>query len=107
MRFVMVHYDFGVYLGNCMGLGFFSMLDTAGQSTAVTFDTVDEIKAHVNSWEVSPEGLPFDQSKIWFVPVETDANYASIADLKKAGLSHMLGDMEVDALRYAEPAGRA
>lgn len=86
-----------------MGFGLWTLLDCAGQPSAVTFETVDQIKAHIASWDAG-----FDQGRVWFAPVTpTDGNYATIADLKFAGLSHMMGCMETDALRYAEPAGHA
>lgn len=41
----------GVYVGNALGLGFWSKLDDADQDTAVTFDSVEDAKEHVCSWE--------------------------------------------------------
>lgn len=41
------------------------------------------------------------------VPVDCEGNWATIAILKKAGLGDLLGDMEADVLRFAEPMGSA
>jgi len=49
-RVVIVHAEHGVYLGHAKGLGFFSLLDTAGQPAAATFDTEQQAKDHVRSW---------------------------------------------------------
>lgn len=38
-RFVLVSDAFGVYVGSFLGLGFWSRLDAAGQTSAVTFET--------------------------------------------------------------------
>lgn len=90
-----------------MGLGLFTLLDPAGQPCAVTFETCDEIFAHVASWQ-SPDAVPFDTSKITCHAVNaSDGKYATIADLKASGYGPLLGDMEADALRYAPAAGHA
>ena len=38
---VIFHEEMGVYLGNALGLGFWSMLDPAGQTSAVCFPDED------------------------------------------------------------------
>jgi hypothetical protein len=87
MRIVLTHPDMGVYLGNCLGLGFWTLLDTAGQQEAVTFPDIDTARAHIRSWEANADPAAYD-----FVPVDC-IDYATIADLAKAGLGPMLGDM--------------
>ncbi len=71
----------GVYLGSCMGLGFWSKLDPVGQDAAVTFPDVSAAEDHMASWEC---GRPSDVS---FVEVIADADgFASIAACQAAGL---------------------
>jgi len=96
MRFVLYSPDpkIGIYLGNCMGMGFWSLCDPAGQPSAVTFATESEAAVHVASWDVQPE------FQIEIRPVEADdgmidgassrerthPTYASVAACVAAGL---------------------
>jgi hypothetical protein len=72
-----------------------------GQPEAVTFLDASDAAQHITSWD--SHNNPAEYS---FVTVQA-TDYASIASLKAAGLADLLGDMEIDALRYAEPAGSA
>lgn len=101
VRIVITHTEMGVYLGGFLGLGFWTLIDPAGQPSAVTFDDEAQARAHVSSWceENDPDAYRY-------VPVTT-CDYAAPAELKDVGLGHLLGDMEADALRYAEPEGNA
>lgn len=93
-RYVITHPDMGIYLGNCMGLGFWSKLDAAGQDRAVTFASIDAAAQHVRSWEC-PIGA------VVYVPIQC-GNYATISDLVAAGLKDDLGD-----LAFSRTAGNA
>jgi hypothetical protein len=87
MRVVLTHPEMGVYLGSFLGMGFWTLLDTAGQTQAVTFiDTADLID-YITTWVENS-----DPSAYEFVPVDC-GEAASIADLVKAGLGDRLGDM--------------
>jgi hypothetical protein len=101
MAVVITHPEMGIYLGNCMGLGFWTLLDPIGQPEAVAFPDASDAAQHITSWD--SHNNPAEYS---FVTVQA-TDYASIAALKAAGLADLLGDMEIDALRYAEPAGSA
>lgn len=82
---VIQHDEFGVYLGNCLGLGFWSKLDPAGQPSAVTFTDEAEAKAHMESWE---GGIP--KGVITYPVVEADqqnGRYASLDACVRAGLA--------------------
>ena len=80
-----------------MGMGFWTLLDTAGQDRVCTFHTIDEMTDYIASWEENN-----DPSLYSFVKVNPSAgDFATISDLKEAGLESLLGKMEVDALRYA------
>jgi hypothetical protein len=50
-RYLLVHNTLGVYLGHCMGLGFWSKLDAAGQTEAVTFESPRQAHDHVYTWD--------------------------------------------------------
>lgn len=101
MNIVITHPEWGIYLGNAMGLGFWSLLDSADQPKAVTFPDEEMAIAHIRSWDNNndPEDYSF---------VEASKNeYATTADLKAAGLEEMLGDMDDNVLRAMTPAGYA
>jgi hypothetical protein len=101
--FVIVHPQDGVYLGYAMGLGFFAKLDSVGQTQAAVFPSEQAARDHIASWDDAhnPDGYRY-------VAVTTDhAEYATIAELKHAGLADMLGDMEDNFLLYCEPQGSA
>jgi hypothetical protein len=50
-RFVLHHPEAGIYLGNFLGMGFWSHLDPVGQPQAVTFATETEALTHIQSWD--------------------------------------------------------
>ncbi len=101
MRIVITHPEMGIYLGSFIGLGFWTMLDPAGQPSSTTFADEAEARWHVASWDESN-----DPDLYGYVRVQADPDGAAgIPALKQAGLAHLLGDMENDALRYAAPAG--
>ena len=99
--------DWGVYLGHAMGLGFWTLMDTAGQSTAPVFDSEEPAREHVRSWE-SDDPRNCDPETYHYAEVSVAvAGYASIAELEAAGLGHLLGDMRENKLRYGEVSGSA
>jgi hypothetical protein len=76
--------ELGVYLGGCMGLGFWSKLDSAGQESAVTFLDEEQAVAHMATWE----NAPLDCSFVSVMP--DDGPYASAAACQKAGLPNWM-----------------
>lgn len=71
----------GVYIGSCLGLGFWSKLDPVGQESAATFASGSDAQEFMNSWD---SGVPAD---IRLVEVEADdGDHASIAACMRAGL---------------------
>ena len=56
---VLHHPEFGVYLGSCMGLGFWSKLDPVGQDAAITFPSEKEARKIAASWDNQIEDLQF------------------------------------------------
>lgn len=80
--------DEGVYLGSCLGLGFWSKLDPVGQQSAVTFENAEEVAIHIQNW-------PDDQKvKLRLVEVIPDLDgYASIQAIVHAGLPGWLDEV--------------
>lgn len=99
MVYVITNKELGVYLGNFIGLGFWSKLDSAGQTHATVFENVEQAKDHVRSWDNHN-----DPADYGFHEVATQEHGASIDLLKEAGLGHLLGDME-NNLDDAPPHG--
>ncbi len=81
MALVIYHDQHGIYLGSCMGLGFWSNIDPCGQSAAATFPDVQSAEEFMATWEDGrPEGVRL-------VDVPADARgYASIDACVLAGL---------------------
>lgn len=79
--FVITHPEMGVYLGNFLGLGFWSKLDPVGQPAAVTFATEAMAEDHMALWDCGrPQGAKL-------IPVWADLhNFASIDACVAAGL---------------------
>jgi hypothetical protein len=102
MNYVIVHDEYGIFVGCALGLAFWSKMDSAGQPCVCTFATEDDAHQFLDRI-VSLEDIP--DCKI--LPVNCEGPWADIAILKEAGLGEFLGDMEADALRYAEAAGTA
>lgn len=80
-RLVIFDDEMGIYLGSCIGLGFWSKLDPVGQTHAVTFESDESIAFVMSHWECGPPNN-------WrAVPVDVaTGDYASIAECEAAGL---------------------
>ncbi len=101
MSIVITHPEDGIYLGNCLGMGFWSLMDTAGQSQAATFESEAQARAHVMSWEShnDPDALTYQEV------VCANEFYATVEELKAAGLEDLLGEMELEHLRNTPAMG--
>lgn len=80
-RFVLYHPELGVYLGNALGLGFWSALDPGGQGAAVTFPDEDAALVHAAAWAHPVVGL-----QVRPVLVEAGCGYATVEECMLAGL---------------------
>lgn len=101
MGIVITHPEMGIYLGNCLGLGFWTLLDTAGQSRAVIFESGHQAREHVVSWvsHNDPEQYGFHEVKC------ANEFFATVEELKLAGLAGLLGGMELEYLHNAPAMG--
>lgn len=97
MAFLIVHHENGVYLGMCLGLGFWSKLDPVGQPAACAFETQAQAEDHMARWVGGPpEGVRFH-------PVEPDDGpYATVAAWVAAGLQPW--EFEEEKVRERERA---
>jgi hypothetical protein len=102
-QYVITHPEMGVYLGSAVGFAFWTRLNPVGQDRVVTFTTKNQARQHVLSWDTCNNPRNYR-----FVEVNTAMDgYATITELKAAGLHTLLGEMEIDALRHAKAAGSA
>lgn len=88
-RFVLFHPEAGVYLGNAMGLGFWSLWDPVGQEVAVTFASEAEAMEHVATWDGDATfNAAVTAREVLCATVEgsTVPHYATIAECFRAGL---------------------
>lgn len=82
-RYLLVSQSMGVYLGSCMGMGFWSKLDSVGQTEAVTFDSPKTIQQVMAEWD-GLASLPSDLSYPE-VEVTREDGYATEAECVAAG----------------------
>lgn len=80
-HYVAYSHTLGVFLGQCLGLGFWSKLDSAGQDSAVTFATPTEFLDWAKTWNDPP---PAD-TVIRAVEC-ADPQFATSAECEQAGL---------------------
>lgn len=72
LRYVLVSRIHGIYLGSALGMGFWTGLDAAGQTEAVTFESPEAGRAHMARWEDPPD--PEEATVYSFVPVRVPAH---------------------------------
>ena len=81
MTVVLVHPDWGIYLGGALGLAFWSKIDPVGQDAACAFPDAEQAQRFVSEcgWDMQP---------IYTVVVAADieGQWASMASCMMAGL---------------------
>ena len=87
-RVVIVHDQMGIFIGASMGLAFWSMLETGGQWTAVCFEDENDAREFVAEWKP-----PQDPDEYKYVEIEAEREWATIAELTKAGLGERVALM--------------
>ena len=81
-RFIIYDKEWGIYLGHCIGMGFWSLLDPVGQEYAVCFDSIEEAQKHVSSWEENN-----DINKYTYPEIDSEEDlYVSMDNCIKVGL---------------------
>lgn len=88
MRVVIVSKKNGVYLGSFLGLGFFTLIDCAGQAAACTFQNETDAREYISTWETQN-----NPDTYIYVSVSTGDIFATVEELQRAGLTHLLGGM--------------
>lgn len=100
-RKILVSESMGVYLGSCMGLGFWSKLDPVGLSEAITFANSQEINQAIATWD-GMASLPNDMKHLDVLP--DHEVYASIDACAAAGAERWNPELgEVAVASFKEP----
>lgn len=82
-RCVIVHPEFGVFCGQSMGLGFFSCMDSGGQTHAPIFDDQKQAEELVAQFAVGDQSKQF---AYFTVPSRFTDAYADTLVLKVIGV---------------------
>lgn len=78
-RYLAVHPEAGIFLGECMGMGFWTKCDPAGLDLAVTFASPEDLQVYINMWNDQLPGV--EAARV----ITKDAVYATIAECVEAG----------------------
>ncbi len=91
---VITHPQWGIYIGSCMGLGFWTLMDSVGQDAVVCFNDEQEARGVVTRWEENN-----NPDEYGYVTVEADIEdatglYASVDVLEDVPvLAELMGDI--------------
>lgn len=103
MAIVITHPERGIFVGNAMGFGLWSMWDAGNQTSVATFESEEQAREYVQSWL---EGN--DEAQYGYSSVEAVDEYSATMDeLRAAGLEPLLGDMLVSELANTPAMGHA
>lgn len=84
MKYVIVHKEWGIYLGSFIGLGFWTKLDPVGQTAAAVFDSKEEAEGFISHCECEPK---HDLKDFELKEVKTENEYyATLQECVAAGL---------------------
>lgn len=99
MGYVINHETEGVFVGEGLGLCFFTNLDCAGQDRVCVFSTREKAESYVKDYLHTMSGA------FSYIEVKTDRPYATISDLIKADLREAAGKLAAEKLAREEPSG--
>jgi hypothetical protein len=101
-RYVLVHRRQGIFIGEMLGLAFWSKMDSIEQTSVQCFENFQALVLWIKTWKEGNDPLDYD-----YAVVEVGQPHeATVRELKSAGLSHMIGDMEMNILKHNLPQGR-
>lgn len=93
-RIVITHHEMGIFVGASLGFAFWSNLDAGGQHLVVTFDDEKDAREFVSEWVPAQ-----DPDTYSYVTVDSVSEWATVAELDKAGLGELTA-----LLLYNSPA---
>lgn len=83
-KIVITHPEMGIFVGAAMGFAFWSMLDVGGQYLCVTFEDEEDAREFVGDWVPTQDPDTYN-----YVEVDSVTEWATVAELDKAGLGEM------------------
>lgn len=83
MALVLVHPEYGIFLGHCLGLAFWSKIDPVGQPGAPTFPSHEALHQALSTWLATEPGR---EQMAGHEVLPDDGTYASAAACAAAGL---------------------
>lgn len=87
---VIVHPEWGIFVGISMGLAFWSAMDCVGQDCVPVMPDEAEARAFIDVWCITT-----DKTVFTYCPVQAAKHWATIEELDAAGLSEWI-DAEWD-----------
>ena len=99
-RYLIVHKDDGIFLGECLGLGFCSKLDPGGQTHAVTFESIKECVDYLSTWSAVLHQWGGDQTaclwrQVLRIADEIAGHWYWLADIGSVrAKARMIGDFQ-------------
>ena len=85
-RYLLIHPEWGIFLGTMWGMGWWSKLDSVGQLAANVFDEPDQIHKFVDTFEYKPQ--EYDVEKV----LTKDPEWATIEEIEAMGLEAWVPD---------------
>jgi hypothetical protein len=86
---VITHPEYGIFVGECLGLAFWSKLDAVGQNTAAIFENELQAQAYIGDIKA-----PVEKNSFSFINMTTeDEFHASVPELRAAGLGELIGHL--------------
>lgn len=86
---VITHPEYGIFVGEGLGLAFWSKLDAVGQSSAAVFENEADARSYI-----ADIAVPVAKQSFGYVQLETEDGYhASISELQAAGLGELIGHL--------------
>lgn len=86
---VITHPEYGIFVGEALGLAFWSKLDAVGQNSAAVFENEADARSYI-----ADIAVPVAKQSFSYVQLETEDGYhASIPELRTGGLGGLLGHL--------------
>lgn len=98
---VIIHPEWGIFVGVSLGLAFWSAIDCVGQETVPVMESETDARAFIDSWV----GASVKSGDFTYHPVPTKSTHATIEELDAAGLSAWT--IPLKAARMGEAQGSA
>jgi hypothetical protein len=88
-KIVIVHDEFGIYVGEAFGLGFWSKIDSVDQPAVPAWDAIEDAKEYISNWRIenNPANYRYEAVEVG----DDTAIMANVEELFAAGLGEDMG----------------